>query len=126
MPNATGQLVYGRGRIAAGSGDLIDVTNIKLTTTNNAKQVHTIRRGAAGVTLGNQETTVTFDCAIGEDGLERDYMKAVQKGIVQQVRIKVPGETYTVNGVYKDTDFTLPLDAEITLSMTFIGRLEAS
>ena len=124
--SATGQLVYGRGRIAAGSGDLIDVTNIKVTTTNNAKQVHTIRRGQAGITLGVQETTVTFDCKIGEEGLERDYVTSVSEGLIEHLRIKVPGATYTVEGSYQSTDFDLPLDDAITLSLTFIGKLTQS
>jgi hypothetical protein len=115
--------VYPRGQIAQGSGDLIDVTNIKVTHTNNAKQVHTLRQKGAGITLGVEETTVSFDCAIGEQGQERDYFKLVKGGKITQVRIKVPGETITVNGAYQSRDFELPLDAEIKLSLNFIGHM---
>lgn len=118
-----GDLVYPRGQIAEGAGDLIDVTNVKVTTTNNGKQVHTIRRKGAGITLGTEETTVTFDSVISEEGQERDYFKKVKKGTIQQLRIKVPGETLTVQGSYTTRDFELPLDDAIKLSLTFIGHL---
>ena len=118
-----GDKVYPRGRIAVGSGDLIDVTNIKVTTTNNAKQVHTILQKGAGVTLGVEETTVTFDSVISEDGQERDYFALVKSGRITQLRIKIPGETLTVEGTYKTRDFELPLDDSIKLSMEFIGHL---
>lgn len=118
-----GDKVYPRGRIATGSGDLIDVTNIKVNTTNNAKQVHTIIQKGAGVTLGVEETTVSFDSVVGEDGQERDYFFLVKSGRIGQVRIKIPGETMTVEGAYKTRDFELPLDDSIKLSLEFIGHL---
>ncbi len=118
-----GDKVYPRGRLAVGSGDLIDVTNIKVTTTNNAKQVHTIIQKGAGITLGVEESTVTFDSVISEDGQERDYFTLVKKGKISQVRIKIPLETITVEGAYKTRDFELPLDDSIKLSMEFIGHV---
>lgn len=118
-----GDLVYPRGRITVGSGDLIDVTNIKITTTNNAKQVHTILQKGAGITLGVTETTVTFDSVISEDGQERDYFTLVQTGVISQLRIKLPLETITVEGTYKTRDFELPLDDSIKLSMEFVGAV---
>lgn len=116
-------LIYPRGQIALGSGDLIDVTNVKVSHTNNGKQVHTIRRRSAGVTLGNEECTVSYDCAISEEGQERDYFTLVKKGIISQLRIKIPGETMTVEGIYTTRDFELPLDSEIKLSLNFIGHM---
>ncbi len=68
-----GDQIYPRGRIALGNGELIDVTNVKVTHTNNAKQVHTIRQKGAGITLGVEETTVSYDSVVGADGQERDY-----------------------------------------------------
>jgi hypothetical protein len=119
-------LIYPRGQIAQGSGDLIDVTNIKLDQVNNGKQVHTIRRKAAGVTLGVEETTISFDSVVSEEGQERDYFTLVKKGIITQVRIKIPGETMTVNGIYTTRNFELPLDDAIKLSLTFIGAMSDS
>jgi hypothetical protein len=118
-----GDKVYPRGRIAVGSGDLIDVTNVKVTTTNNAKQVHTILQKGAGITLGVEETTVSFDSVISEDGQERDYFTLVKTGRISQLRIKLPLETITVEGTYKTRDFELPLDDSIKLSMEFVGHM---
>lgn len=118
------QLIYPRGQIALDSGDLIDVTNIKLDHTNNAKQVHTIRRKGAGITLGVEETNISFDAVISEDGPERDYFTFVKTGRIKQLRIKVPAITFTVNGAFKDQGYELPLDDSIKLSMAFIGHME--
>lgn len=118
-----GEKVYPRGRIASGSGDLIDVTDIKVSTTNNAKQVHTILQKGAGITQGTEETTVSFNSVISEDGQERDYFLGIKTGRIQQLRIKIPGETLTVEGAYKTRDFELPLDDSIKLALEFIGHL---
>lgn len=119
----TEQRIYPRGRIALDSGDLVDVTNVKVSTTNNAKQVHTLRQPGAGVTMGNPETTITFDVAISEDGMERNYLEMVRKGTLKQIRIKVPGATINVEGVFKETGFELPLDSEIKQNLSFIGKI---
>lgn len=118
------QKIYPRGRIALESGDLIDVTNVKIDHTNNAKQVHTIRQKGAGITMGVEETTVSYDIVVSEDGLERDYINFVKRGRIKQLRMKVPGETITVNGVFQSQSYELPLDDSIKLSMTFIGHME--
>lgn len=118
-----GDKIYPRGQIALASGDLIDAVSIKVSTTNNAKQVHTIRRKGAGITLGVEESTVSYESAINEDGQERDYFALVKKGNIVNLRVKIPGETMTFQGAYQMRDFDLPLDAEITLSMSFVGHL---
>ena len=122
MPSS--QKLYPRGQVAHQSGDLMDAINIKVTTTNNAKQIHTIRQRGAGVTIGNEETTVTMDLLISENGIERDWLKKLKTGKIEQVRIKVPGETITVNGVIKQSDLELPLDDAIKQSVTFIGHVD--
>jgi hypothetical protein len=120
---STEQVLYPRGRIALDTGDLIDVTDVKLDFTNNAKQVNTLRRPGAGYTIGNRETTVTFNVAVSEEGLERDYFLMAQRGLIKQLRLKVPGKTINVEGVFKDVGLELPLDAEIKQSLTFIGKM---
>lgn len=114
---------YARGRIALGSGDLIDVTNVRVSHTNNAKQVHTLRQKGAGITLGTEETSVSFDAVISEDGQERDYFSLVKKGTITQLRIKIDGETMTVQGAFQSRDFDLPLDDAIKVSLNFIGHM---
>jgi len=118
-----GDKVYPRGQIALASGDLIDVTNIKVSTTNNAKQVHTIRQKGAGITTGVEESTVSFDAAISEDGQERDYFALIKAATIVNLRVKIPGETLSFEGAFTTRDFDLPLDSEIALSMSFVGHL---
>lgn len=118
------QKIYPRGYIAMGNGDLIQVTNVKIDHTNNAKQVHTIRQKGAGITLGVEETTVSFDAVVSEDGPERDYLKMLKKGEIKQIRVKIPGETISINGTVSQLSKELPLDAEIKFSITFIGHTE--
>jgi len=118
------QKIFPRGFIAMGNGDLIQVTNVKIDHTNNAKQVHTIRQKGAGITLGVEETTVSFDAVVSEDGPERDYLKMLKKGEIKQIRIKIPGETISINGTVSSLSKELPLDAEIKFSITFIGHTE--
>jgi hypothetical protein len=118
------QKIFPRGSIAMGTGDLIDVTNIKVDHVNNAKQVHTIKQKGAGVTLGVEETTVSFDAVVSEDGPERDYLELLRAGTFKQIRIKIPGETISVNGVVSALSKELPLDAEIKFSITFIGKTD--
>lgn len=117
-----GQRYFPKGRIALGGGDLIDVVNVKYTHTNNAKQVHTLRESGAGITMGVEESTVSYDTVVGAEGVERDYFQLVKTGKIVQVRIKVPGETITVEGAYTTRDFELPLDDSVKLSMSFVGH----
>jgi hypothetical protein len=116
------QLIYPRGRIALANGDLVDCTNVKIDHTNNSKQVHTILKKGAGITQGNEETTVTFDLVISENGPERDWISYLKKGLIKQLRLKLPGLTLTVNGVVKQSAIDMPLDDAIKQSVTFIGH----
>ncbi len=118
------QKLYPRGRIALGNGDLIDVTNVKVDITNNAKQVHTLRQKGAGITLGVEETTVSFDLSISDEGEERDWVKFLKKGQIKTLRIKIPGRTISVNGVVQSIGDELPLDDAIKQSISFVGHME--
>jgi hypothetical protein len=122
--SAEPQKKFPRGWIAMGNGDLIQVINVKIDHTNNAKQVHTIRRNGAGIALGVEETSISFDAVVDEDGSERDYLKMLKQGQIKQIRVKVPGETLTVTGTVSALSKELPLDSEIKYSITFIGRTE--
>jgi hypothetical protein len=117
------QEIFPRGYIAMGGSDLVTATNIKVDTKNNSKQVHTLRVKGAGITQGNEETTVTFDCVVGEFGEEADWFKAIKKGTIKQIRVKIPGRTITVNGAFTDISVDIPLDGEIKESLTFIGHM---
>lgn len=115
---------YPRGAIAMGGGDLMQVTNVKIDTGNGGKIKHTLRKRGAGAVLGNEETTVSFDFEVDEDGQEREYLKMVKKGQIKQLRIKIPGETITVNGIFTKRTLDLPLDDAIKGTMEFLGTTE--
>lgn len=118
------QKLFPRGFISMESGDLIQVTNVKIDHVNNAKQVHTLRKKGVGITFGVEETTVSFDAVVDEDGPERDYLGMLKNGELKQVRIKIPGETISVNGAVSSLSKELPLDDSIKFSITFIGHTE--
>jgi hypothetical protein len=116
--------LFPKGAIAMGNGDLIDVINVKIDQSNGAKLQHTIRQKGAGISLGVEETTVSFDAISSEDGAERDYLKLLKKGTIKQLRIKVPGETMTVNGMVSKRSLEIPLDDAVKYTIEFIGRTE--
>jgi hypothetical protein len=120
------QLIYPQAYIAQGNGDLIQVTNFTITLTNNAKQVHTLRRKGAGIALGVQESGCTFDFAIDENGPEKNYWRDVIRGIIRQLRAKVPGgkTVLTLNGAYSSCDLDGPLDDATKGSCSFVGHME--
>ena len=121
----TEQLLYPQAFIAEGNGDLVQVTNFTVNLTDNSKQLHTLRRKGAGITQGTEETTVSFDSIIDEDGSERDYWRLVQKKLIKQLRAKLPGgKTLVINGKFKTANTDAPLDDAVKVSAEFIGKLE--
>jgi hypothetical protein len=120
------QIIFPQAFIAQGNGDLVQVTNFKMTLTNGAKQKHTLRRKGAGFTLGTQESTATFDFEIDENGPERNYWKDCMRGTPRQLRAKIPGgkTVLTINGVYSSVDTDGPLDDATKGSATFIGHMD--
>ncbi|MEA3225134.1 MAG: hypothetical protein U9Q07_04225 [Planctomycetota bacterium] len=110
--------------IAMGSGDLISVTNFEITTTVNVKQVSTLRQKGAGTFKGEETTTVTFDCAIGENGEEADWIALVKQRQFKALRAKVPNRTMTINGEYGEVKITSTLDDKITYSLSFVGHMD--
>jgi hypothetical protein len=116
--------LYPRGVLALGTGDLMQVTNVKHVFKNNAKLVHTIRRTPSGVTTGTHDTTLDFDAVCDEDGFERDFLKSILNGTIKEFRIKVPGETISVKGVATERSLELPLDDAIKYSINVIGKTQ--
>ncbi|WP_437759484.1 hypothetical protein [Sorangium sp. So ce1389] len=118
------QKVYPRGSIAMGNGVLMTVTNVSVDLNNNAKQVHTLRSEADGIFFGPQETTISFNFVVNEEGLERDFIGMLQKKQVKQLRIKVPGKTITTNGAVRSVRIEFAVDNEIGGTVEFIGKTE--
>lgn len=119
------QEFFSKAFIAQGNGDLTKVTNLSVSLANGGKQVHTLRKPGAGVTIGPPESEISFDFVIGEDGFERDYVRDVQRGTIRQLRVKTPGGgVLTHNGIYTKVSIDGPLDDAVKGSCTFVGALE--
>lgn len=119
------QKIFPQSYLAMENGDLVQVQDFKITTSNKGKQVHTQRRTGAGVVKGKTETTITFNSVIDEDGIERNYLRFVQKGTIKQIRAKCPGGlVLTVNGMFTTCDIDGPLEDATKVSCTFIGKLD--
>jgi hypothetical protein len=116
------QEIFPHARIAMGNGDLVYVTNVKYDLTDNSKLVHTLRKKGAGFTQGTEDTNLTFDAVIGENGEEADWVQLVKKPRPEQIRVKIPGRTITIDGKYSSLSLDMPLDSEIKVSLTFIGH----
>ena len=118
---------YPQAFLAQGNGDFVSCTNFSIKTTNNAKQIHTLREKGSGFTLGKTESTVSADLVVSEDGPERNFYRQLQTGTPIQLRAKIPGgEVKTLNGVYSGVDLECPLDDAVKLSLSFVGNMEAA
>ncbi len=119
------QKIFPQAYLAMENGDLTQVQDWKLSINNKGKQVHTQRKTGSGVVKGKPETTVTFNFVIDEDGMERNYIRFVQKGTIKQIRGKLPGGTVvTVNGMYTQCELDAPLEDATKGSCTFIGHTD--
>lgn len=116
-------LYYPKGRIAIGSGDLLQVIDFSVEIKNSAKLIHTLRTSPSGVTLGPKEATVSFNGVLDENGPERDYISAVLNGTIKQVRGKFPGITCTLSGVFTDKKIDTTIEDAIKFSCNFVGKV---
>jgi hypothetical protein len=115
--------IYPRGAIAMDSGDLIQVTNFKVSQKKNGTKIlHTLRVEGSGIVIGNEETEVSFDYNVPETGQERDYLSLVRKGKIKKLRVKIPGETFAVVGVCSGRELEVPHDDAIKSSISFMGK----
>lgn len=118
------QLKYPQAYLAQGNGDLMQVTDFTISTSNKGKQQHTLRRPQAGVVKGKPETKVTFNFAIDEEGIERPYIEDVLDGTIRQLRAKLPGgKTIAIDGMYTDCNLDGPLEDATKGSCTFVGKI---
>lgn len=113
---------YPKGRLAQGSGDLIDVSDITLGYSDGEKHVNTLRQDGAGSTSGPRNTTLSFTSKISETGFERDWMGHYHKRSVLQYRLKVPGKTFTLEGRLSNPQIVSNIDGEIVFTVTVIVK----
>lgn len=122
---ANNQQTYDQAYLAQGNGDFVQCTDFTIDTTNNGKQVHTLRRKGSGVVLGVQESNVSFNLAIDGEGPERTFHSQMIRGKEIQLRGKIPGgEVLTLNGKYTAIGVGAPLDDAVTYAVSFVGHLE--
>lgn len=118
-------LLYPQAYLAMENGDLAQVTDFRVSLTNGAKVQHTLRRKGAGISFGNEEASVTFNFVIDEEGMERGYVRMLQKKQIKQLRAKLPGgDTLTINGAVGQLDLDGPLDDATKGAVTFVGKTE--
>ena len=117
------QLRYPQPWLAMDNGDLIDVTDFNVSTNYGTKQKHTIRQRGAGLSFGVEESTISFNSIISENGFERDYWKDAEQKKIKQIRVKWPGGAiHTYNGGYQSVAGNGPLDDATTVACVFVGR----
>lgn len=126
MASGDEQKFYPKGRLSKGAGDLVDVTECTVKASKGRKQVGTLRNPTSGVTNGEETNELTFKCVLSQDGFERDFEADYQKDKFAQYRLKVPGKTYTINGMIDDLEITSTKDGAIEFSAKVIGSRKAS
>lgn len=114
--------VYPRGQISFGAGDLIQVTNVTWTYTNNAKLKHTLKKTPSGKVMGTKELSGSFTAIIDEDGFERDYISRVDSGEEVSMRLKLPQVTKSIVGFLTGIDGDMPLDDAVEVTVNWSGK----
>lgn len=108
--------------VALDNGDLMQATSCKVTQKRDVKLVHTMRRTAAGIYIGHEETTLSIEAVCPQSGAERDYYQMLRTGRIKTLRIKMPGETFAVVGAVSQRTLDLPSDAPIKYTIEFVGK----
>lgn len=117
------QKYFPKARISVGSGDLQNATDINVKGSRGRKLVSTIRKKVAGYTDGEASDEVSFKSAIDEDGFERDYLGKWKQGEFVQLRVKVPGETIVINGVFDEPSITSNVGGHIEFEIKCMGKI---
>ncbi len=116
-------LHFPKARAAFGAGDLQDVYDTNLAITDGRKLLSTLRRNPAGWTDGSRSTNCTLKSFISEEGFERSWLKKWKSGEIVQIRLKVPGQTITIEGVLTNPVLTSNVDNGIDFSISILGAV---
>jgi hypothetical protein len=114
--------VFSNSAVALDSGDLMQTTNTKVDQSREVKLIHTMRRTAAGIYIGHEETTVTMDAVLPASGAERDFYQMLRTGKIKTLRVKIPGETFAVVGAVSKRMLELPSDAPDKYTIELKGK----
>lgn len=112
---------YEKGRLAMGSGDLMDVFNVDIELKDGSKLLHTLRKSPAGFVQGTYETTGSFDTYIAPEGPEADWLAGVQGRSVNQFRLKLSGITVTIDAKIDSVKVKQAVDDATQFNISFIG-----
>ena len=114
---------YPRGQVAFGAGDLQQATDAKFHFENGAKVQGTLR-GRTGITTGVRKATVSFSTLVDENGPERDWVKKVKQGKIEQARFKFPGGvTYTIKCTASSVEGETTLEDGVHMHVELVGVL---
>ncbi len=119
---------YPKGQIAYNGGNLQDAFDIQLKLEDGETDVHTLRNNgmAVGSTGGKRRAEITFKSAISQAGFERDYFGAWQKRKVVNIRVKVPGKTFSITGRLRQPAISANLDSFVEFTVTLGGKYSLS
>jgi hypothetical protein len=114
---------YPGGQVQMGSGDLQHATAARFSFDNGAKLQHTLRKNAAGYTIGVHEATGDVETIVPQDGPEREFLQKAIKGEPVQLRYKAPGLTATFEGIIKTGSIDMATGEAVKLNISIIGKL---
>ncbi len=115
---------YPSGQIQIGAGDLQDAIGGEFTIENNAKVQHTLRKNAAGYTIGTVEASGTIDSIFSEKGPEKEYVQMAAKGKPVAIRYKMPLISGNFTGVSKTCKVTLKTGDAIACNFSVVGKID--
>lgn len=124
MPN-TDLPKYPSGQISFGAGKLAQATLARVDYSNGAALRHTLRFSPSGIVIGNREVGGALDIIISEDGLERDWITLAITGEVKQARFELPLQDVGILVVISRIEIEMRNGAEVTLRVSFVGKIEA-
>ena len=114
---------YPKGWLALDNGDLMQVTDFKITSKRNVKSVDTLRVEQAGLAVGPKSDEVSFNAVTDEDGPERDYMSMLKQKRIKSLRYKTPGENGTITGVASERTIEANVEDGVKYSVVFVGKI---
>jgi hypothetical protein len=114
---------YPSGQIQMGSGDLQDAISGDFTIENNAKNVHTLRRNAAGYVIGVVDASGNLSVVVSENGPEKEYVQMVNAGRPVAMRYKMPLISGNFTGVAKTAKVAFKVGEAIQLDFSVIGKI---
>lgn len=126
MPTVDDFPDYPKGQVALGSGDLLDVFQWSLEFEDGEKVVSTLRRNPGGSTHGTRSATMNLSTAVPHTGFERDWLGKYKKREVVELRLKIPGTTFTLVGRLTKPKVNGSVDDFIHFDISAIGQTTES